>query len=208
MFEGLRRQLDERGVVRNAVLLPGDTGEPQQGALTIREQESGFELATIDYGRTVPLAVVDSAEAAAQRLLAYLDQPLPEPLPMSARDFQALAAAADGHLADLRTRLADGGRLLIRIPADLALDRIGVLDGIFLFAAGTSVEARALPPTALVDGAVLHRFVTARDVLVNVELVQPWFGQPGGAIRFALADDFLGIRDLVASGTLSRVEVA
>lgn len=208
MFDGLRRQLDERDIARNAVLLPGDTGEPQQGALTLREQESGFELATIDYGRTVPLAVEDSAEAAAERLLAYLDQPLPEPRPMSAPDFQALVAAAEHHLADLRTRLADAGRLLIRIPADLALDRIGVLDGIFLFSAGTSVEARALPPTALADGAALHRFVTAREVLVNVELVQPWFGQPGGAIRFALADDFLGIRDLVASGTLSRVDVA
>lgn len=207
MFEGLRRQLDERGVAHNAVVLPGDTGEPLQGALTIREQESGFELATIDYGRTVPLAVEDSAEAAAQRLLAYLDRPLPEPRRMSAPDFQALVSAAEAHFAELQSRLADGSRLLIRIPADIALDRIGVLDGVLLFPAETSVEARALPPTALVDGAALHRFVTTRDVLANVELVQPWFGQPGGAIRFALADDFVGIRDLVASGTLSRVEV-
>lgn len=207
MFEGLRRELDERGVARNAVVLPGDTGEPQQGALAIREQDSGFELTTIDYGRIVPLATENSAAAVSARLLAYLDQPLPEPRRMSAPDFEALASAAEAHLAELRSRLADDGRLLIRIPADIALDRVGVLDGVYLFPAGTSVEARALPPTALVDGAALHRFVTTRDVLVNVELVRPWFGQPGGAIRFALADDFLGIRDLVASGGLSRVEV-
>ncbi len=207
MFEALRRQLDQRGVPRNAVALPGDADEPLQGALAIREQESGFELATIDYGRTVPLAVEDTSEGVAARLLAYLDQPLPEPQRLSTTDFRVLRAASEPHLADLRSRLAGGGRLLIQIPADIVLDRIGALDGVFLFPADTPVEARALPPTALVDGAALHRFVTAREVLVNVDLVQPWFGQPGGGIRFALADDFLGIRDLVASGALTRVEV-
>jgi len=53
----------------------------------------------------------------------------------------------------------------------------------------------------------LHRFLTAGDVLVRAEIVAPWFGQPGGGIRFTLADDFVGIRDLVVDGALERVEV-
>ncbi len=121
--------------------------------------------------------------------------------------FEALAAAAAGHYAELRERLAEGA-LLITLPPELALDRIGALDGVLLFPAGTSVEARALPPTALVDGAELHRFVTADDVLVRADLVQPWFGQPGGALRFTLAEDFRGVRDLVVAGALERVALA
>ena len=131
----------------------------------------------------------------------------PRRAPFRAAEYEALATAAAGHYAELRARLAEGD-LLITLPPELALDRIGALDGVLLFPAGTSVEARALPPTALVDGAELHRFVTAGDVLVRADLVQPWFGQPGGALRFTLAEDFRGVRDLVVAGALERVTLA
>jgi len=207
MFDELRQQLDERGILRAAVVLPGDDVRPLEGALEIRAADGGFELATLDYGRSSPLARDDSESGIARLLLEYLDRPLPAPRTLSVSQFEALAAAAAGHYAELRERLVEGS-LLITLPSELALDRIGALDGVLLFPAGTSVEARALPPTALVDGAELHRFVTAGDVLVRADLVQPWFGQPGGALRFRLAEDFRGVRDLVVSGALERVAVA
>ena len=188
-------------------MLPGDAGEPLQGALAIRELEAGFELATIDYGRTVPLAVEDTAEAVAARLLAYLDQPLPEPQRLGATDFRVLRAASKPHrpTCDPGSPVTDD--CSSRSPPTSRSIGSALSTASSSSPADTPVEARALPPTALVDGAALLRFVTAREVLVNVDLVQPWFGQPGGGIRFALADDFLGIRDLVASGALARVEV-
>ena len=207
MFDQLRQQLDARGIPKNAVVLPGDEVRPLEGALEVLATDGGFELATLDYGRAAPLARDDTAAGIARLLLAYVDRPLPAPRTLPVAEFEALATAAAGHYAELRTRLAEGD-LLITLPPELALDRIGALDGVLLFPAGTSVEARALPPTALVDGAELHRFVTAGDVLVHADLVQPWFGQPGGALRFTLAEDFRGVRDLVVAGALERVTLA
>ncbi|GAA1766672.1 TNT domain-containing protein [Agromyces humatus] len=204
MFDELRQQLDARGILRAAVVLPGDDVRPVEGALEIRALDGGFELATLDYGRAVPLARDDSEAGIGRLLLEYLDRPLPAASTMPVAAFEQLAAASAGHYAELRDRLA-GGSLLITLPPQLALDRIGALDGVLLFPAGTSVEARALPPTALAEGAELHRFVTAGDVLVRADVVPPWFGQPGGALRFALAEDFRGVRDLVVAGALERV---
>ncbi|MDQ0893256.1 TNT domain-containing protein [Agromyces ramosus] len=207
MFEDLRRALTERGFTAREVLLPGDGQEPLQGALSLRPSGDGFELVSVDYGREAPLGRWDDAEQAALGLLDYVSRPLPAPERPNATAFAMLGDAASEHYDELRGRLATGGSLLIALPPRLALDRIGALDGVMLFPAGTSVEQRALPPSALVDGASVHRFVSAADVLVRAELVQPWFGQPGGGLRFTIADDFIGIRDLVVTDRLRRVEL-
>lgn len=207
MFEDLRRALTEAGFTAREVLLPGDGQEPLQGGLALRPTDGGFELVTIDYGREAPLARWSTAEQASLGLLDYVSRPLPAPERPNATAFAMLGDAAAVHYDELRGRLAGGGSLLIQLPPRLALDRIGALDGVMLFPAGTSVEQRALPPTALTDGASVHRFVSAADVLVRAELVQPWFGQPGGGLRFTLAEDFIGIRDLVVAERLRRVEL-
>jgi hypothetical protein len=207
MLEDLRRRLHQLEVAPGAVQLPGDTGPALEGALTLRQHGDGFELATVDYGRSVPLSRAATADEAAEQLLAYLTQSLPEPETIRAEEFAALDAAAAPHYAELRERLTGGGELLIELPPQLPVDRIGALDGVNLFPTGTSVEERALPPTALEGGAALHRFLTADDVLVRASIVAPWFGRPGGGLRFAIADDFTGIRDLVAAGRLRRVEL-
>lgn len=217
MFEDLRHRLDERHVPARAVRLPGEDttalegaaapeGAPAlEGALALVRADGGFDLVTIDYGQPVRLGHADDEPAAAALLLAYLDRPLPDPRRIPSAEFRTLAATTSTGADELRQRLTEGS-LLIQLPAGLALDRIGALDGVQLFPAETSFEARSLPPTAL-DGAALHRFVTAAEVLVRVQVVAPWFGQPGGGIRFTLADDFTGIRDLVVSGALERVDV-
>ncbi|UOE42641.1 TNT domain-containing protein [Agromyces larvae] len=173
-------------------------------ALALRGGGDGYTLVTVDYGREFPLATSASAEEAVGTLLEYVDRELPAPRSASAAELNALAAAADPHYTELAGRLGQGS-LLISLPAELVLDRIGALDGVYLFPAGTPVEARSLPPTSLRDGARLHRFTTAGDVLVHAELVAPWFGQPGGGLRFRLAEDFRGIRDLVVTGALQRL---
>lgn len=207
MLDDLRRELTERGLTERDVLLPGDTREPLQGALALRATDSGYDLVTIDYGREAPLRRWNSVDEAVAGVLEYVDRPLPAPERPNASAFAALGEANAAHYADLRSRLAAGGSLLIELPALLPLDRIGALDGVILFPADTTVEERALPRTALADGAALHRFVTSGDVLVRAELVQPWFGQPGGGLRFTLGEDFVGIRDLLVADRLRQVEL-
>lgn len=205
MFADTRRQLDARGFSANEVVLPGDDVLPLEGALEVRADEDGFALVTGDYGQAFPIASAATAEEAVGELLAYVDRVLPAPRSATAAEITDLSAAAAPHYADLVERLGSGRTLLITLPAGLVLDRIGALDGVYLFPAGTSVEQRSLAPTSLGDGARLHRFITAADVLVHAELVAPWFGMPGGGLRFRLAEDFRGVRDLVISGALQRL---
>ncbi|SDQ71940.1 hypothetical protein SAMN02800687_2543 [Curtobacterium sp. UNCCL20] len=40
---------------------------------------------------------------------------------------------------------------------------------------------------------------------MHAQVTLPWFGQPGGALRFSIADDALTIRDLLVSGVLRRI---
>jgi hypothetical protein len=206
MFEDLRRQLDDRRVPRQAVRRPGDEVPPLEGALALEPADGGFDLVTVDYGRVVPLGHAGDEASATALLLAYLDRPLPAARRIPGDEFRALAETTGLQADDLRPRLAQGP-LLITLPPALAVDRIGALDGVMLFPAETPVEQRSLPPAALTGDARLHRFITTADVLVRAEVVSPWFGQPGGGIRFTLADDFVGIRDLVVSGARQRVEV-
>ncbi len=44
--------------------------------------------------------------------------------------------------------------------------------------------------------------------MVTVTFVQPWFDQPGGALRFQTADRSVTVRDLVVDGSLVRLRVS
>lgn len=44
-------------------------------------------------------------------------------------------------------------------------------------------------------------------MLVQASIVQPWFGQRGGAIRYTIADTSLTVRDLLVEGSLRRITV-
>lgn len=210
MFEGLRQHLDARGLTPAMVVLPGDApAPPLEGALHLDPAEAGegFVLSTVDYGRKTLLRTAPDEASAAQVLLAYLDQPLPPVAKFARADVDQAVNAASPHIADLVDR-AQHESLLIQLPVGLLLDRIGVLDGVQLFPYGTRFEARSLPPTALGQGAERHALLTRANVLVRVEVAQPWFGQPGGGLRMTLAEDRIGIRDLVAQSVLERFTVA
>ena len=209
MFDSLRQSLAQRSIASGAVILPGDSGPALEGALRLRQDDADgrWVLETVDYGRPFPLATADDEAAAETLLLAYLDRPLP-PATVASENYVASVAAKNApDIQDLRDRTIEGS-LLIEIPAGVAVDRIGALDGAMLAPYGTSLGERSLPPIgALPAGSAYHVFLTRRDVLVRVETVQPWFGQPGGGLRFTLAEDYVGIRDLVISGRLERVEI-
>lgn len=89
----------------------------------------------------------------------------------------------------------------------IPLDRIGGPDGWLLNPFDASFESRSLPPRALSNPSTVHQFVTERDVLVGARLTLPWFGQPGGAIRFTIADERITIRDLLVDGALRKVQI-
>lgn len=129
------------------VVLPDDApAPPLEGALHLDPAEAGegFVLSTVDYGRKTLLRTAPDEASAAQVLLAYLDQPLPPVAEFARADVDQAVNAASPHIADLVDR-APHESLLIQLPVGLALDRIGVLDGVRLFPYGTRFEARSLP---------------------------------------------------------------
>lgn len=44
-------------------------------------------------------------------------------------------------------------------------------------------------------------------VRVRAAITPPWFGRPGGGIRFTLQQPETGLRDLVVSGRLQRIHI-
>ena len=208
MFDGLRAQLEARGLTPAMVVLPGEEGVPLEGALKLAPSpQGGFALSTIDYGVEKVLRTAPDEAAAERVLLEYVDQPLPPIAVFAPADVDQAIGAATPHFADLVDRTAQAP-LLVELPVGVLVDRIGVLDGTQFFPYGTSFGARSLPPTALAQGADRHMLLTRANVLVHAQVAQPWFGQPGGGLRMTLADDFVGIRDLVARGALERFTVA
>jgi hypothetical protein len=96
---------------------------------------------------------------------------------------------------------------VIDLPAELPIDRIGALDGVHTYPIDTPFEFRSLPPTALRPENDVHQFLTTADVRVRAAITPPWFGRPGGGIRFTLQEPGAGVRDLVVSGQLQRIQI-
>jgi hypothetical protein len=210
MLPGLRAELDALGFSQHAVVLPGaDEGAvaPLEGALRLRPTDRGWLLETVDYGRGYVLGTAASEDEARALLLAYLSRPLPPVREVTSDELDGYAAAVSMHYFDLRDQVRDAGSLVIDLPPQLPLDRVGALDGVQLYPLDTPVELRSLPPHALRPESGVHRFLTARPVRVAAELTPPWFGRPGGGLRFALQTPGTGIRDLVVGGALDRIRV-
>jgi hypothetical protein len=72
----------------------------------------------------------------------------------------------------------------------------------------TPFEFRSLPPTALRPENDVHKFLTAAEVrAARAAITPPWFGRRGGGIRFTLQQPETGLRDLVVSGRLQRIQI-
>jgi Tuberculosis necrotizing toxin len=68
------------------------------------------------------------------------------------------------------------------LPEGTLLDRFGRIGGRVFAADGTAFAQRSLPPSAL--GAGYRRYEVLREVPMWRAVSAPWFGQPGGGIRY------------------------
>lgn len=202
-WSGTRARLRESGVPDAAVVLPDDGGAtPWEGALhAAAGSDGGWTLGTVDYGRARRLLRRTGEAELISALEAYVLTPLPPVTELSAEERERMLTWAAPHILDLVNR-AQGG-LVVDLPAGLLVDRIGALDGYLLFPTGTSFEARSLPPTTL--DQPMHSFVTTAAFRVEALVTPPWFGRPGGGLRFSISEPGVGIRDLVREGRLARL---
>jgi Tuberculosis necrotizing toxin len=212
MFAGLRQQLSDLGLTPFDIQLPGEDSHvaPLEGALRLTEVPGGgYELATVDYGRPYRLGTARTPEAAAALVSSYVSRPLPPIRPIAQLELDEIVGKIAYHYFDLRDRARAAGPdgVVIDLPPQIPLDRIGALDGVHLYPIDTPFEFRSLPPHAIRPESDVHKFVTARTVRVQAAITPPWFGRPGGGIRYTLQEPQVGIRDLVVSGALQRLHV-
>jgi hypothetical protein len=213
MFAGLRQQLSDLGLTPFDIQLPGEDAAvaPLEGALRLSEAPGGgFELETVDYGRAYRLGLSRGEEEAAQLVLDYISRPLPAIRAITRPQLDEIVGKIAYHYFDLRDRAtaAGPGGIVIDLPPEIPLDRIGALDGVHLYPIDTPFEFRSLPPHALRPESDVHQFLTAGQVRVGAAITAPWFGRPGGGIRFTLQEPQVGIRDLVVAGVLQRIHTS
>jgi Tuberculosis necrotizing toxin len=211
VLDGLRNQLDALGLTRFDIQLPGEDSAvaPLEGALRVRGNGSLFVLETVDYGETFRLAAAESEAEIKRSVIDYVSRPLPPVRGMSRHELDTIVGKVALHYFDLRDRAREAGQrgIVIDLPAELPIDRIGALDGVHTYPIDTPFEFRSLPPTALRPENDVHQFLTTADVRVRAAITPPWFGRPGGGIRFTLQEPGAGVRDLVVSGQLQRIQI-
>jgi hypothetical protein len=211
MLDGLRAALNEVGLTPFDIRLPDEDPAvaPLEGALQVRAHGGRFVLETVDYGQAFRLLDAGSEREIKEAVIGYVSRPLPPVRPMARQELDTLLGRVAGHYGNLLNdlRAAEPPGFVIDLPPQLPLDRIGALDGGHTYPIGTPFEHRSLPPTALRPENDVHQFLTTAAVRVRVAITPPWFGRPGGGIRFTLQQPATGLRDLVVSGRLQRIYV-
>ena len=211
MLDGLRAALEAVGLTPFDIQLPDEDSAvaPLEGALRVRADGARFVLETVDYGQGFRLLAADSESQIKEAVIGYVSRPLPPARVMPRHELDTIAGEVAPHYSDLWNRLREAGSqgMVIDLPPELPLDRIGALDGVHTYPIGTPFEFRSLPPTALRPENDVHKFLTAADTRVRAAIPPPWFGRQGGGIRFTLQQPETGLRDLVVSGRLQRMQI-
>jgi hypothetical protein len=211
VLDGLRDELDALGFTPFDIQVPGENSAvaPLEGALRVRRDGSEFVLETVDYGEAFRLLAQKSETEIKQAVIDYVSRPLPQVRGMSRDELDTIVGRVALHYFDLRDRAREAGPqgVVIDLPPELPIDRIGALDGVHTYPIDTPFEFRSLPPTALRPENDVHKFLTAADVRVRASITPPWFGRPGGGLRFTLQQPETGLRDLVASGRIQRIQI-
>ena len=211
MLDGLRAALNGLGLTPFDIQLPDEDSAvaPLEGALWVRADGASFVLETVDYGQAFRLLAAESEPQIEQAVLGYVSRPLPPVRAMGRQELDTLVGRVAGHYGNLLNDLRAAGPpgLVIDLPPQLPVDRIGALDGVHTYPINTPFEFRSLPPTALRPENDVHKFLTTAAVRVRAAITRPWFGRPGGGIRFTLQQPETGLRDLVVSGRLQRIHI-
>ncbi|MGL3199231.1 MULTISPECIES: TNT domain-containing protein [Curtobacterium] len=210
-FAETRPILDQLGYTVRYVQLPGETlhEPPVEGALRITQVGAAeYALEVVDYGTARRLATATGEDDAVEMLRRFLNRPFPAPRDVPRHELDGLRDRAASTYPQLAQQVSQAGErgLTIQIPAGVPVDRIGGPDGYLLHPLDTPLPQRSLPPH-VASAPETHRYVVERPFLVTVRFVQPWFDQPGGAMRFETADPSVTVRDLVVDGSLARVRV-
>ncbi|MFS0731011.1 TNT domain-containing protein [Curtobacterium sp. 1P10AnD] len=210
-FAETRPILDQLGYTVRYVQLPGETlhEPPVEGALRIAQVgPAEYALEVVDYGTARRLATANGEDDAVEMLRRFLNRPFPAPRDIPRHELDGLRDRAASTYPQLAQQVSQAGErgLTIQIPAGVPVDRIGGPDGYLLHPLDTPLPQRSLPPH-VASAPETHRYVVERPFLVTVRFVQPWFDQPGGAMRFETADPSVTVRDLVVDGSLARVRV-
>ena len=209
MLDGLRAALNELGLTPFDIRLPDEDPAvaPLEGALQVRADGGRFVLETVDYGRAYRLLGAGSEDEITEAVIGYVSRPLPPVRAMARPELDTLLGRVAGHYGKLLDDLRAEQGFVVDLPPQLPLDRIGALDGVHIHPIGTPFEHRSLPPNALRPENDVHQFLTMATVRVWAAITPPWFGRPGGGIRFTLQQPETGLRDLVVSGRLQRIHV-
>jgi nicrotizing toxin Mtb-like protein len=211
VLNGLRAELQTLGLTPFDIQLPGEGSAvaPLEGALRVRVDDGSFVLETVDYGTPFQLLTAESDAEITEAVLGYVSRPLPAVRAMPRHELDAIVGRIAMHYFDLRDRAREAGvqGIVIDLPPELPIDRIGALDGVHTYPIDTPFEFRSLPPTALRPENDVHKFLTAAYVRVRAAITPPWFGRPGGGIRFTLQQPETGLRDLVVAGRLQRIQI-
>jgi hypothetical protein len=212
MMAGLRQQLNALGFSPFDIVLPDEDADviPLAGFLRLSLDAGRYTWATVDDGTPYVLGTAGSSEAARELALGYVSRSLPAERAVRQVELDRLGDEVAAHYVTLREDMSTVGRrgLVVDLPSGLALDRVGALDGVHVYAAGTPLEQRSLPPSMPRPENLLHRFVTRSELRVRATFTPPAFGRPGGGIRFTLHQAQVGLRDLVVDGLLQRVRLA
>lgn len=206
-FTDLRAALENAGLPLGAARLPGETHVTFEGAVLVRELDSGvYSIDVFDYGQLHHIGTQPAARGAGMLAWNYLSSPLPDPVTISPRQLEERIGAAAAGYADLTARIsaAGPGGVVTNLPPGAPFDRWGGIDGFYVFAWDTPLPQRSLPPTAVSEGAARVGFVANRPVPVQAELAPAWFDQPGGGVRLRTREP---LRDLVRASALSVVRV-
>jgi hypothetical protein len=211
VFEGLRDELSALRLTPFDITLPGEEPvvAPLEGALRLRAGDGEFVLETVDYGTAYRLRSATTEPEAREMVHGYVSRPLPPVRPMPRRELDTVVGKVAMHYFDLRDRAREAGPrgIVINLPPELPIDRVGALDGVHTYPVDTPIEFRSLPPSVLRPENDVHKFLTTTQIRVGAAITPPWFGRPGGGIRFTLQQPELGLRDLVVSGALQRIQV-
>lgn len=207
-----RLTLDRAGVSRRDVLLPDDTANarPRQGAVVVRPGPTGYEVVAQDSGLEELLARASTEDEALEFVVDRVSRALPPQRPWESSRLTSARSTMARVTQQIRETLA--GRPGAVVETDLwdgaVVDRVGSLDGFLLWPEGARFAERSQPPDALDEGFEnlgLHVFGVAAPLRVLARVTRPWFGQPGGAVVFKLAEPGTTVRDLVMTGVLVRL---
>lgn len=189
MTEGLQRALSAAGLRPDSAVWVGDpavdVSAPPEGVWAVASYGSQYVVGAMGRGKFAAYEALWTAEDAVNLVVRLIQEPLMvRTTPLSPDEKRAGDVAARGILTRTQARGGSAG------PAAIApgeqVDLIGPETSHHLFALGTSVPRRSIPPSDVGAAYFTFEVVTTFPLGVLEGRAAPWFGQPGGGAMLVL----------------------